>query len=80
MDLKTNTMQSITCVFFGFSFAVNLYNYSSGGKKKKKKKIMVRLVFRIGYCPSLLLVTLVCRLWFRTPKSYYQTTFAEIFV
>ena len=38
MDLKTNTMQSITGVFFGFSFAVNLYNYSSGGKKKKKKK------------------------------------------
>ena len=62
MDLKTNTMQSITGVFFGFSFAVNLYNYSSGGKKKKKKKIMVRLVFRIGYRHSLLLVTLVCRL------------------
>ena len=80
MDLKTNTMQSITGVFLGFSFAVNLYNYSSGVKKKKEKKIMVRLVFRIGYCPSLLLVTLVCRLWFRTPKSYYQTAFAEIFV
>ena len=80
MDLKTNTMQSITGVFLGFSFAVNLYNYSSGVKKKKEKKIMVRLVFRIGYCPPLLLVTLVCRLWFRTPKSYYQTTFAEIFV